>query len=138
MVCLLLCGGDMCSTLLRSQYPVSLLFRNGSWVFFCLCIFWPRICPNWACMQLFLVPYCFFVCCSSRKGKSRCKLWCKGSQVPGLPQKDCNSIHQNISTSFPGVWDDGGGRGWGDCRRRSFHYYISNIYEISTMNIQNP
>ena len=23
----------------------------------------------------------------------------------------------------------GVGRGWGDCRRRSFHHYISNIYE---------
>ena len=72
-------------------------------------IFWSSIFPNWACMPLFLVPYCFFVFCSSRKGMSRCKLCSKGFQVPGLPQKDCNSIRQNISTSFPGVWDDGGG-----------------------------
>ena len=119
-VCLLLCSGDMRSTLLCSQYPVSLLFRNGSWVFFCLCIFWSRIFPNWACMQLFLVPYCFFVFCSSRKGMSRCKLCSKGFQVPGLPQKDCNSVHQNISTSFPGVWDDGGGERLGELQKKVF------------------
>ena len=51
------------------------LFRNGSWVFLfvCLCIFWSRICPNWGCTQLFLVPHSFFVFCYSRRHVSKCK-----------------------------------------------------------------
>ena len=44
-----------------------------------------RICLNCACMQLFLVPYSFFVFCCSKRGMSRCKLHCpKGSQVLDL------------------------------------------------------
>ena len=64
------------------QYPI---FAPGSskvafWVgfffllFVCLFVsFGSRICPNCTCMQLVLVPYSFFVFCSSRKGMSMCK-----------------------------------------------------------------
>ena len=45
------------------------------------------ICPNCACMQLFLVPYSFFCC--SRRLLSRCRHCSKGSQVlsPSLSQR---------------------------------------------------
>ena len=36
------------------------------------CIFLSIICPNCACMQLLLVPYTFFVICSSKRHLSRC------------------------------------------------------------------
>ena len=61
------------------------------------------ICPNYACIQLFLVPYSFFVFCCLRRCLSRCKLCntaAKGprSQVPGpnlshtldAPQGSCS------------------------------------------------
>ena len=32
-------------------------------LFLSFCILWPRICPNCAFVQLFLVPYSFFVFC---------------------------------------------------------------------------
>ena len=53
------------------------------------CILLSRICPNYTCMWLFLVPYSFFVFCSLRRHLSRCKHCSRGSQVPGpsLSQK---------------------------------------------------
>ena len=44
-------------------------------------LFWSRICPNYTWMQLFLVPYSFFVFCCWRRGVSRCKYCSKGFQV---------------------------------------------------------
>ena len=44
-------------------------------------LFWSRICPNYTCMGLFLVPYSFFVFCCWRRGVSRCKHCSKGFQV---------------------------------------------------------
>ena len=44
-------------------------------------LFWSRICPNYTWMQLFLVPYSFFVFCCWRRGVSRCKHCSKGFQV---------------------------------------------------------
>lgn len=72
-------------------HPVFLLQALQKWqlagFFFFLCIFWSRICPNCTCTQLFLVPYNFFVSCSSRRGVSRCST---GSHVPApsLSQTD--------------------------------------------------
>ena len=51
-------AGSTCSPCFCSQ-----LFRSGSWAFWPFCIFLSIICPNWACMKLFLVPYSFFVFC---------------------------------------------------------------------------
>ena len=36
-------------------------FKSVSWVFWSLCIFRSRVCPNCSCTQLFLVQYSFFV-----------------------------------------------------------------------------
>ena len=78
VVCPPLCGvvcRGMCSTLplLQTPYFCSLLFRSGSWAFWVFLYLLSRICPNCTCMQLFLVPYSFFVLCSLRRGVSRCK-----------------------------------------------------------------
>ena len=51
--------------------------------FWSFCILLSIICPNCQCMQLFLVPYCFFVFCFSRRCLSRCKHCGKGSRVSG-------------------------------------------------------
>ena len=51
--------------------------------FWSLCIFLSIICPNCTYMQLFVVPYSFFVFCCSRRCLSRCKHGSKGFQVPG-------------------------------------------------------
>ena len=58
-----LCARGLCSTLFLplTPYFCSGLFRSGSWVFWSLCIFLSIICPNCTCIQLFLVPYSFFV-----------------------------------------------------------------------------
>ena len=50
--------------------------------FWSLCIL-SIICPNSACMQLFLIHYSFFVVCCLRRHLSRCQHCSKGSQVPG-------------------------------------------------------
>ena len=58
-------------TLGSSEVALSLLgFSSFCFVFFCILL--PIICPNHACMWLFLVPYIFFVFCYSRC-LSRCK-----------------------------------------------------------------
>ena len=50
---------------------------------FCLfCIFWSWIFPNCTWAQLLLVPYSFFVFCSSRRGVSRCELCPIATKVP--------------------------------------------------------
>ena len=40
--------------------------KSGTWL-----SDWTEL--NWACMQLFLAPYCFFVFCCSKSSVSRCK-----------------------------------------------------------------
>ena len=81
-------GGVVCRG--HAQYPAfapaTLLpaLQNGSWSFWSFCILLSIICPNCECMQLFLVPYSFFVFCCSRRHLSMQKLCSKGSQVPGL------------------------------------------------------
>ena len=47
--------------LLPALCVCSLPFRRGSCVFEVFCTLSSIICPNWACTQLFLVPYTFFV-----------------------------------------------------------------------------
>ena len=57
--------------------------RSGNsffWSFFILLFI---ICPNCTYMQLFLVPYIFFVFCCSRRCLSMCKNCSKGPQVSG-------------------------------------------------------
>ena len=49
------------------------IFKSGSWVFLVSLNLLSRICPNCACMQLFLVPYSFFELCCLKRGVSRCK-----------------------------------------------------------------
>ena len=76
----------------HAQYPAFapdtqfLLWALQKWqigvFFWSFWIFWSRICPNCACIQLFLVPYSFFVFGCLRRNLSRCKHCSKGSQVP--------------------------------------------------------
>ena len=61
--------------------------------------FLPIICPNCACMQLFLVPYSFFVFCSSRdvcSGASAAAT-AAGSQVPAC----LRACHQTLESRIP-------------------------------------
>ena len=46
------------------------------------CMLLLMICPSWACMWLFLVPYVFFVCSCLRRHLSRYKHCSRGSKVP--------------------------------------------------------
>ena len=71
----MLCAGGMHSTLFLLPTPCffSWLFRSGIWAFLVFLYFLSIICPNWACTQLFLVPYSFFVFFGLRKCLSRCK-----------------------------------------------------------------
>ena len=73
----LLCAGGTCSTLLLLQALQK--WQLGFLVSLCLL---SRICPNCACMRLFLVPYSFFVSCCLRRGVSTCEHCSKGSWVP--------------------------------------------------------
>ena len=93
----------------RSQHPVfcSPLFRNGSWMFFCLCICWSRICPNCASTGLFLVPCSLFVFCCWRRGMSGANFAALQLRVPGpnLSQGDwwvsLTSPSETTSDRFP-------------------------------------
>ena len=56
------------------------------WVFFFFFFFLYLVVqnlPNCSCIQLFLVPYSFFLFCCLRKCLSRCRHCCKRSYVPG-------------------------------------------------------
>ena len=78
---LLLLTPSLCSRLLKSgQWWLLLLF--GLFV-----SLGSRICPNCACIQLFLVPCSFFVFCCLRRGMSRSKHCTKGSQIPACLTK---------------------------------------------------
>jgi len=65
----------------QTQLSTAQRFRSGCWLLggflllllLSFCILWSRICPSCICMQLFLVPYSFFVLCCSRRGLSKCK-----------------------------------------------------------------
>ena len=48
------------------------LFRSNNWSFWSFCFLLSRLCLSWACAQLFLVPYGFFVFCCLRRHLSRC------------------------------------------------------------------
>ena len=67
-------AGGICNTLLLLPTPCCCpqLFRSNSWSFGSFCFLLSRICLSWACAQLFLVPYSFFVFCCSRRHLSRC------------------------------------------------------------------
>lgn len=52
-------------------------------VFFCLCTFWSRICPNCACTGLFLVPCSLFVFCCWRRDVSGANFAALQLRVPG-------------------------------------------------------
>ena len=133
MVCPPLCSGDMGSTLLCSQYPSFFAPSSSEMAvgcFFCLCIFWSRIRSNCACTQLILVPYSFFVFCSSRRGMSSCKFCspaAKGSRTQPASKRLMQPTETLLAPAFLEYGMMGVGRGWGHCRRRSFHHYISNI-----------
>ena len=82
----------------NEQYPAFtpnlLLFAPGSSkvavVFFSLFVsFGSRICPNWACTPLFLVPDGFFVFRCSRRGVSGCK---HGGTAAKGPRSQASSI----------------------------------------------
>ena len=63
----------------------SRLFKSGSWVFWSLCVFCPELAPvAHVPAQLFLVPYCVFVSCCSRRGMFRCKLCSSAPKGPRL------------------------------------------------------
>ena len=69
--------------LLHTPWLCSRLFGGSSWaslVFSCLL---SRICLNCACMQLFLVPYSFFVFCCLRRCLPRCKHHSTAAKGPG-------------------------------------------------------
>ena len=53
--------------------------------------------PQLACMQLFLVPYSFFVFCCWRRRASRYKQCCKGSWVPACPTSKASSVAVAVS-----------------------------------------
>ena len=56
------------------------------------------ICPNCACMQLFLASYSFFIFCCLRRHLSRCRHCSKGSHVPACLILTCyaQNILQNL------------------------------------------
>ena len=100
----------------RTQLSTAQCFRSGCWFlgFFCLfvclsfCILWSRICPNCACMQLFLVPCSLFAFCSSRRGMSgykRCSTAAKGpgpssAQSGSRTQAQCTFMNDFTSVSL--------------------------------------
>ena len=75
--------------------PCSQLFRSGSWDFWSLCIL-SVICPNWMCRQLFLIPYSFFVLCSSR----RFQMQAPQQRVPGP------KLSQQPGSYYPQITDN--------------------------------
>ena len=73
-------GGAVCRD--HARYPA---FAPGTWEV--AAGFWPFcilfiLCPSRACVQLFLVPYSFFIFHCSRRYLSRRKHCSNGSQVP--------------------------------------------------------
>ena len=59
------------------------LFRSVSLAFWSFCIFHPKFFLIAARMQLFLVPYSFFVFCCSKRGMSRCQHCSTAAKGPG-------------------------------------------------------
>ena len=93
-------GGGVCWG--HVGYPV---FAPGSSKVAVGCVFFglfvsvgPRICPNCAGTQLFLVPYSFFVFCRSRRGVSRCN---DCSTAAKSPRSQPVSFHAPLS---PNLW----------------------------------
>ena len=77
--------------------------------FWSFCIFLSIICTNCTYMQLFLVPYDFFVFCCWKSHLPRCKRCSKGFQVPAclmMTQKvflmDTTTNAEQIALSPPG------------------------------------
>ena len=84
----------------HGQYPAFALDTSevavelGS---FCILLF--IICPNFACIQLFLFPYSFFAFCCWRRHLSRYKHCSKGTLVPAsLKNIQFNSVTQSFLT----------------------------------------
>ena len=70
----------------------SQLFRGGSWGFLVFSYLIVHDLPQLACLQLFLVPYSFFVLCCWRRQVSRYKQCCKGSWVPACLTSKASSF----------------------------------------------
>ena len=85
-------GGAVCRS--HTQYPDfapdTLEMAVGLWSF-CICT---RV-------QVFLVPYSFFVFCCLRKYLCRCKHSSKESQVPAQPKQDNFMTQKFLSCTFP-------------------------------------
>ena len=72
------------------------MWQLGFLVFLCLLFI---MCPNCACMQLFLVSYSFFVICSSRRCLSRCKHCSSAGKGPRLSHnylEDCLPLSSKV------------------------------------------
>ena len=80
------CAGDMCSSLLPLLTPCFCFqkcFISGNFWSFCILSI---TCLNWACLQLLLVPYSFFVFRGLKSCLFRCKpcrKWFQVSLGPG-------------------------------------------------------
>ena len=72
--------------------------KPGKLSFWSFCILSFIICPSCSCMQLFLVPYCFFVFCCSRRLFPKAKG--PGSQVPGCLNINFPKQLKNMFTSL--------------------------------------
>ena len=73
-------GGVVCRG--HAQCPAFAAGSSEVTVGFLVFVSFVQIGLNCACVQLFLVPYSFFVFCCSRRGVSRGKPCSKGSRVP--------------------------------------------------------
>ena len=80
-------NGCFCSS--SSEVAVGFLFFF--FFFFVIMYFLYRICPNFTCTQLFLVPYSFFVFYCLSRCLSRWKRCRKGSQMPAFLNTAQNS-----------------------------------------------
>ena len=81
---------------------------------FCLfvrfCILLSILRPNCTCMQLFLVPYSFFVFCCLRRHLSRCRRCSKGSQVPACLNRTLGLFPTSQPATHRLRWNLGGGQ----------------------------
>ena len=76
---------------------------SGSWFVAFLCILLFIICPNCACVYLFLVPYSFFVFCHSRRHlfRCKCKLSVESSRSSPPPEKAMEPHSSTLAWKIP-------------------------------------